>query len=68
MESEDAWAPATPSTDHSREYIPIIVYKKGIEAKNLHIRESYTDVAATVLDYLGVNAEFDHEFIGKSLL
>jgi phosphopentomutase len=47
--------PTTPSTDHSREYIPILVYgqslKKGI---NLGIRGTYSDIGATVLDLLGV--------------
>jgi len=47
--------PTTPSTDHSREYVPILIYghhiKKGI---NLGIRNSFADLHATVAEYLGV--------------
>ena len=57
--------PTTESTDHSREYVPLLVYgkpvKKGI---NLHTRESFSDIAATVAEYLGVDAEIE----GKSFL
>ena len=43
--------PVTPSTDHSREYIPILVYGKNLEQNvNLGIRETYADIAATILD------------------
>ncbi len=46
--------PATPSTDHSREYTPLLVYSPTVEAKNLGTRETFADIAATVLDYFGV--------------
>ena len=47
--------PTTPSTDHSREYIPILVagpsIKKGI---NLGIRDTFADISATILDFFGL--------------
>lgn len=47
--------PGTPSTDHSRECVPMIVYGKKIKSGvNLHRRKSYADMAATILDYLGI--------------
>jgi len=50
--------PGTPSTDHSREYVPVVVYgpyvKKGV---NLGTRNSFADISATVLDYFGVPQE-----------
>ena len=47
--------PSTPSTDHSREYIPIVVYGKQVKANtNIGIRETYADIGATILDCLGV--------------
>ena len=47
--------PSTPSTDHSREYIPILIYGKQIkENVNIGIRQTYADIAATVLDILGM--------------
>lgn len=43
--------PSTPSTDHSREYVPILVYgkrlKKGVD---LGIRLTYADISATILE------------------
>ena len=45
--------PSTPSTDHSREYIPILLYGKQIkENVNIGIRETYADIAETILDIL----------------
>lgn len=45
--------PSTPSTDHSREYIPILIYGKQIrENVNIGIRETYADIGKTILDIL----------------
>lgn len=47
--------PSTPSTDHSREYVPLVM--AGVPVKtgaNLGTRKSFADIAATVLDYLEV--------------
>lgn len=45
--------PTTPSTDHSREYVPILIYGKSIKQNvNLGIRQTYADISATVLDIL----------------
>lgn len=45
--------PTTPSTDHSREYIPMLVYGKQIkENVNIGTRDTYADISATVLDIL----------------
>ena len=47
--------PSTPSTDHSREYIPILIYGKQIkENVNLGTRNTYADISATILDYFGL--------------
>lgn len=43
--------PSTPSTDHSREYIPMLVYGKEIKENiNIGTRKTYADIAATILD------------------
>ena len=43
--------PATPSTDHSREYVPILVYGKNLKQNiNLGTRKTYADIASTILD------------------
>lgn len=47
--------PSTPSTDHSREYIPILVYGKQIkENTNIGTRKTYADIGATILDFLNM--------------
>ena len=58
--------PSTPSTDHSREYVPMIVYGDGIKAGvDLGTRSTFADISATVLDYLGVDKE---DTAGESFL
>ena len=43
--------PTTPSTDHSREYIPILIYGKHIKENiNIGTRATYADISATILD------------------
>ena len=49
--------PTTKSTDHSREYIPLLIYKKNIKKVNLHTRNTYADIAKTIADYLNIKAE-----------
>ena len=52
--------PSTPSTDHSREYIPLLVYGKGIkENAALGTGTSFGNIAATVAELLGVDAPKD---------
>ena len=45
----------TATTDHTREYVPILVYGKSVKPGNLGTRQSFADVAATVTDLLGVD-------------
>lgn len=46
--------PTTPGTDHTREYIPIVVYGKQLKRNvNLGIRETFSDIAATAAEYFG---------------
>ncbi|NLX64612.1 MAG: phosphopentomutase [Clostridiaceae bacterium] len=57
--------PTTESTDHSREYVPLLIYGKPIKkGVNLYTRDSFSDIAATVAEYLGIKAEIE----GKSFL
>lgn len=47
--------PTTPSTDHSREYVPVLVYgKKLSQGVDLGTRKSFSDLAATLADVFGV--------------
>ena len=57
--------PTTESTDHSREYIPILVYGKQVKGgTELGIRDSFTDIGKSILDYLGI----DNNLEGKSFI
>ena len=56
--------PGDHHTDHTREYIPCVMYGKNIEPANLGTRTTYADIAATVADYLDV----DFECPGTSML
>lgn len=47
--------PTTPSTDHSREYVPLLVYAKGRAGEALGTRATFSDVAATVADNFGLS-------------
>ena len=42
------------STDHTREYVPLLTLGKGVQPQNLGPRESFADLAATVADLLNV--------------
>lgn len=57
--------PSTPSTDHSREYVPMVAYGKKVKkGNNLGTRESFADIAGTILEYFDVK----QEVAGKSFL
>ena len=46
--------PGDDSTDHTREYIPILLYGAGVSPISLGIRDTFSDIGATVADALGV--------------
>lgn len=57
--------PTTPSTDHSREYVPILVYGKNIKKDiSLGTRKTYADLGKTVCDYL----DAENSIAGTSFL
>ncbi len=47
--------PTTPSTDHSREYVPIITYFNGKNGKEIGVRKSFSDLAKTIARYMEIN-------------
>jgi len=49
--------PSTPSTDHSREYVPILIYGDNIKQNvNLGTLETFADIAETILNIFGFEA------------
>ncbi len=47
--------PTTPSTDHSREYVPLLYFRKNKIGSNLGIRETFADVGQTVAHFYKIN-------------
>ena len=52
----------TATTDHTREYVPLLILGKAVKPVNLGTRASFADIAATVTDLLGV----EYETVGQS--
>lgn len=48
--------PTTPSTDHSREFVPLLVWT-GASGVSLGQRATFADVGATLLDFLGLQGD-----------
>jgi len=42
------------TTDHTREYTPLLMYGKNVPVKNFGTRDSFADISATILQYLGI--------------
>jgi phosphopentomutase len=57
--------PVHHGTDHTREYVPLLVYHKGIQiGKKLQVSNTFADIGATIADIYGVK----QPEIGKSFL
>ena len=54
----------TKTTDHTREYTPLIVYGKKIVPKDLGTREGFSDIAAEICSLLGVSFKGDGKPLG----
>lgn len=61
--------PATASTDHSREYTPMLIYGQSIRSGiNLGTRQTFADIAATVQEYLGLDVKTQGQSFFKELM
>lgn len=60
--------PGDDSTDHTREYTPLIIYGQKIRPINLGTRQTFADISATVTDYLGVDFDGAGESLKKDIL
>ena len=58
----------TATTDHTREYVPLLVLGKNVKNVNLGTRKSFADIAATVTDLLGVEYETEGESFAKEIV
>lgn len=55
------------TTDHTREYVPLLVMGQGIKPVNLGTRTSFSDVAATILEMLHVSANISGSSFAQKL-
>ena len=56
--------PTTPSTDHSREYVPLLVQAVGNEhGADLGVRETLSDIGQTVAENFGVRIGQGESFL-----
>ena len=46
--------PTHPGTDHTREYVPLLVYGKSLKSKNLGTRETIADIGQTIADVFNI--------------
>lgn len=51
--------PCHSGTDHTREYIPVLIYGNEIKPANLGTRAGFCDIAATVLELLNVKGDIN---------
>ena len=56
------------TTDHTREYVPLLVLGKGVTPVNLGTRTSFADIAATVAQLLDVKLDTPGQSFGEVLL
>lgn len=56
--------PSYPGTDHTREYVPLLVYGPSLPARSLGVRRTFADVGASILDAFGLR----HDCLGESFM
>jgi phosphopentomutase len=57
--------PTTPSTDHSREAVPILTLGPGVRARPLGERRTFADMGATVAEFFGVAPPAGTSFLAE---
>ena len=58
----------TATTDHTREYVPLVMLGKAVKPVNLGTRKSFADIAATVAELLGVELDTPGRSFAKEIL
>ena len=62
--------PTYPGTDHTREYVPVLIAGAAVQNVNIGVRSTFADLATTIADILDVKAppqgkSFKEEFLGS---
>ena len=58
----------TATTDHTREYVPLLIAGKRVKPVNLGTRKTFADIAATVTELLGVSYETPGTSFAKEIV
>ncbi len=58
----------TKTTDHTREYVPLVIAGKKVKPVNLGTRYTFADIAATAAELLGVEFETPGQSFAKEIL
>jgi phosphopentomutase len=58
----------TATTDHTREYVPLLILGKQVKPVNLGTRASFADIAATVAELLEVKLDTPGESFASQIL
>ncbi len=57
----------TKTTDHTREYVPLLVFGKSIRKVDLGTRKTFADIAKTIAGLFGINYDFPGESFANDL-
>lgn len=61
--------PSTVSTDHSREYIPLVIYGDKVkQSNNIGTRNTFADIGSTILEYFDIKSEISGSSYLKDIL
>ena len=58
----------TATTDHTREYVPLLVLGKKVKPVNLGTRQTFADIAATVADLLDIELDTPGQSFANEIL
>ena len=58
----------TKTTDHTREYVPLVILGKAVKPVNLGTRSTFADIAATVTELLGVEYDTPGKSFAKEIV
>ena len=58
----------TATTDHTREYVPLVIAGPKVKPVNLGVRKSFADIAATVAELLGVEYQTEGESFASEII
>jgi phosphopentomutase len=68
INSDHGCDPTTISTDHSREYIPILVYGKKVRPQDIGVRKTFADIGCTIAELLQIEGLENGESFARTII